>query len=163
MQIFFHYSELSSGAESEMSVGACVQFVIQSRQVYTKYSLSCTILDECNTLLASWSHPIVFGRMKWHGIVTDVCEDLYIRLLDISRQLACMKQGSREKYQPIQYCWVHISRLLGYLVSYMLFAYRYPTNLLQHPDRTAFALAALMLSCLGAATYIYCMYMHTVV
>ena len=66
-----------------------------------------------------------------------------------------MKLGRREKYQPIQYCWVHISRLLGYLVSYMQFAYRYPTNLLQHPDRTAFALAALMLSCLGAATYIY--------
>ena len=66
-----------------------------------------------------------------------------------------MKLGSREKYQPIQYCWVHISRLLGYLVSYMPFAYRYPTNLLQHPDRTAFTLAALMLSCLGAATYIY--------
>ena len=66
-----------------------------------------------------------------------------------------MKLGSREKYQPIQYCWVHISRLLGYLVSYMPFAYRYPTNLLQHPDRTAFALAALMLPCLGAVTYIY--------
>ena len=80
----------------------------------------------------------------------------YIYLLDISRQLACMKLGSREKYQPIQYCWVHTSRLLGYLVSYMPFAYRYLTNLLQHPDRTAFTLAALMLPCLGlgAATYI---------
>ena len=66
--------------------------------------------------------------------------------MDISRQLACMKLGSRVKYQPIQYCWVHISRLLGYLVSYMPFAYRYPTNLLQHADRTAFTLAALMLS-----------------
>ena len=65
-----------------------------------------------------------------------------------------MKLGSREKYQPIQYCWVHISRLLGYLASYMPFAYRYPTNLLQCTDRTAFALA-LMLPCLGAATYIY--------
>ena len=74
--------------------------------------------------------------------------DIYIYLLDISRQLACMKLGSREKYQPIRYCWVHISRLLGYLVSYMPFAYRYPTNLLQRTDRTAFALAALMLSCL---------------
>ena len=28
----------------------------------------------------------------------------YIYLLDISRQLACMKLGRREKYQPIQYC-----------------------------------------------------------
>ena len=65
-----------------------------------------------------------------------------------------MKLGSREKYQPIQYCWVHTSRLLGYLASYMPFAYRYPTNLLQHPDRTAFALAVLMLPCLGAATYV---------
>ena len=46
---------------------------------------------------------------------------IYINLLDISRQLACMKLGSREKYQPIQYCWVHINRLLGYLVSYMPF------------------------------------------
>ena len=63
-----------------------------------------------------------------------------------------MKLGSREKYQPIQYCWVHISRLLGYLVSYMPFAYRYPTDLLQRADRTAFALAALMLSCLHAVT-----------
>ena len=63
-----------------------------------------------------------------------------------------MKLGSREKYQPIQYCWVHISRLLGYLVSYMPFAYRYPTNMLQHPDRTAFALAVLMLSCLRTLT-----------
>ena len=67
--------------------------------------------------------------------------------MDISRQLACMKLGSREKYQPIQYCWVHISRLL---VSYMPFAYRYP----KHTDRTAFMLAALMLSCLRAVTII---------
>ena len=51
-----------------------------------------------------------------------VCTYVAIYLLDISRQLACMKLGSREKYQPIQYCWVHISRLLGYLVSYMPFA-----------------------------------------
>ena len=36
---------------------------------------------------------------------------------------------------------------------YMPFAYRYPTNILQYPDRTAFALAALMLSSLGTATY----------
>ena len=35
----------------------------------------------------------------------------------------------------------------------MPFAYRYPTNILQYPDRTAFALAALMLSSLGTATY----------
>ena len=27
-----------------------------------------------------------------------------------------MKLGSREIYQPIQYCWVHTCRLLGYLV-----------------------------------------------
>ena len=79
----------------------------------------------------------------------------YMYLLDISRQLACMKLGSREKYQPIQYCWVHTSRLLGYLVSYMPFAYRYPTNLLQRTDRTAFTLAGLMLSCLCAVTNIY--------
>ena len=34
-------------------------------------------------------------------------------LLDISRQLACMKLGRREKYQPIQYCW---AGCLGYPV-----------------------------------------------
>ena len=66
-----------------------------------------------------------------------------------------MKLGSREKYQPIQYCWVHISRLLGYLASYMPFAYRYPTNLLQRTDRTAFTLASLMLSCLHTVIIIY--------
>ena len=43
-----------------------------------------------------------------------MCE--YIYLLDISKQLAYMKLGSRGKYQPMQYCWVHTSRLLGYLV-----------------------------------------------
>ena len=37
--------------------------------------------------------------------------------------------------------------------SYMPFAYRYPTNILQYPDRTAFTLAALMLPSLGTATY----------
>ena len=37
-------------------------------------------------------------------------------LLDISRQLACMKLGSRGKHQPMQYCWVHTSQLLGYLI-----------------------------------------------
>ena len=37
LQIFFHYSELSPGAESEMAGGACVEFVIQSRQVLHTY------------------------------------------------------------------------------------------------------------------------------
>ena len=41
---------------------------------------------------------------------------LHVYLLDISRQLACTKLGSRGKYRPMQYCWVHTSRLLGYLV-----------------------------------------------
>ena len=36
-----------------------------------------------------------------------------VHLLDISRQLACMKLGRREKYQPIQYCW---AGCLGYPV-----------------------------------------------
>ena len=44
--------------------------------------------------------------------VGDVC----LCLLDISRQLACMKLGSRGKYQPMHYCWIHTSWLLGYLV-----------------------------------------------
>ena len=74
-----------------------------------------------------------------------------------------MKLGSREKYQPIQYCWVHINRLLGYLASYMPFAYRYPTNLLQRTDRTVFVLAALMLSCLHAVTIVYCISASTVI
>ena len=38
---------------------------------------------------------------------------LHVHLLDISRQLACMKLGRREKYQPIQYCW---AGCLGYPV-----------------------------------------------
>ena len=38
---------------------------------------------------------------------------LYIHLLDISRQLACMKLGRRETYQPMQYCW---AGCLGYPV-----------------------------------------------
>ena len=38
---------------------------------------------------------------------------MYIYLLDISRQLACMNLGRREKYQPIQYCWADC---LGYPV-----------------------------------------------
>jgi len=33
--------------------------------------------------------------------------------MDISRQLACMELGRREKYQPIQYCW---AGCLGYPV-----------------------------------------------
>ena len=41
-------------------------------------------------------------------------------------------------------------------IPYMPFAYRYPTNLLQYPDRTALARAALMLPSLGTATYTCC-------
>ena len=40
-------------------------------------------------------------------------KQLHVYLLDISRQLACMKLGRREKYQPIQYCW---AGCLGYPV-----------------------------------------------
>ena len=45
----------------------------------------------------------------WIGISTHQ----YMYLLDVSRQLACMKLGRREKYQPIQYCW---ASCLGYPV-----------------------------------------------
>ena len=74
-----------------------------------------------------------------------------------SRQLACMKLGSREIYQPIQYCWVHTCRLLGYLVH----TCHLPRDIQQvscsTPDRTAFAHAALTLPCLG-----YCnLYIHS--
>ena len=34
LQIFFHYSELASGTESDIVIGACVEFVIQNRQVH---------------------------------------------------------------------------------------------------------------------------------
>ena len=51
-------------------------------------------------LLLSNFQQIVAVRSHWH-------------LLDISRQLACMKLGRREKYQPIQYCW---AGCLGYPV-----------------------------------------------
>ena len=49
--------------------------------------------------------------------------------------------GTRELYQPIQYCWVHTCPLPS---SYMSFTNKY---MLQYPDRTAFALH------LGTATY----------
>ena len=39
-QIFFHYSELSPGAESEMMLGASVEFIIQNRQVH--FFSNCT-------------------------------------------------------------------------------------------------------------------------
>ena len=88
-------------------------------------------------------------------------------LLDISRQLACTKLGSRGKYQPVQYCWVHTSRLLGYLVH----TCRLPIDIQQIYCSTQtgqhsrlqrsccpvwvlqLTLAALMLSSLGTATY----------
>ena len=62
-----------------------------------------------------------------------VCHTLYIVhiciyiVYNIPRQLTCMKlyTGTRELYQPIQSCHVIC---------------RYPTNLLQYPDRTAFTL-----------------------
>ena len=50
-----------------------------------------------------------------YGFIT-LLSSLHECLLDISRQLACIKLGSRGKYHPMQYCWVHTSRLLGYLV-----------------------------------------------
>ena len=54
-----------------------------------------------------------------------------------------MKLGSRGKisaYAVLLGSYKPVARLPS---SYMPFAYRYPTNILQHPDRTAFALAAL--------------------
>ncbi len=33
VQIFFHYSELSKNAESELEIGSSVEFIIQNRQV----------------------------------------------------------------------------------------------------------------------------------
>ena len=60
-----------------------------------------------------------------------------------------MKLGRREKISAYT---VLLGRLPRLPSSYMPFAYRYPTNLLQCPDRTAFVL---MLSCLGTAIYMY--------
>ena len=76
-------------------------------------------------------------------------------MLDISRQLACMKLGSRGKYQPMQYLLGSYKPVARLPSSYIPVAYRYPTNILQYPDWTAFALAALMLPSLGTATYTY--------
>ena len=77
-----------------------------------------------------------------------------------------MKLGRREKISAYTVLLGQLPRLPS---SYMPFAYRYPTNLLQCPDRTAFVPAALMLSCLGTVTYIYStsyvrtyMYLHSV-
>ena len=83
---------------------------------------------------------------------------VHIPLLGISRQLACMKLGSREIYQPIQYCWVHTCRLLGYLVH----TCHLPIDIQQvscsTPDRTAFAL----LRCMGYCNlYTYAQYYST--
>ena len=33
LQIFFHYSELSKNAESELEIGSSVEFTVQNRQV----------------------------------------------------------------------------------------------------------------------------------
>ena len=54
----------------------------------------------------SWTGLLPTGEYSVHVHV-------HVYLLDISRQLACMKLGRREKYQPIQYCW---AGCLGYPV-----------------------------------------------
>ena len=62
-----------------------------------------------------------------------------------------MKLGTRGNYyQSMQGSYKPVARLPS---SYMPFAYRYPTNILQYPDWTAFTCAALMLSSQGTATY----------
>ena len=68
-------------------------------------------------------------------IIHLVClpEPLYTCLLDIPRQTTCMKLGIGELCQPI---------------------HRLPRDIPPiYPDRTAFSLAGLMLSCLDTATY----------
>ena len=58
---------------------------------------------------------------------------MYRYLLDISTQLACMRLGSRDIYQPITVLigsYMPVARLPS---SYMPFAYRYPTSQLQYP------------------------------
>ena len=70
---------------------------------------------------AAYTRPVY---AQWRISVTafrrstriDFSSYVQFALLDISRQLACMKLGSRGKHQPMQYCWVHTSQLLGYLV-----------------------------------------------
>ena len=106
------------------------------------------------------------GIMSAASIGCSTQTEQHSRLLDISRQLACMKLGSRGKYQPMQYCWVHTSWLLGYLVhtchlpidiQQILYC---STQTGQHSclQRSCCPvwvlqpiLAALMLSCLGSA------------
>ena len=61
----------------------------------------------CRLLLMSYLHHWTC-TLRMH-----IRTYMYMYLLDISRQLACMKLGRREKYQPIQYCW---AGCLGYPV-----------------------------------------------
>ena len=79
---------------------------------------------------------------------------MYYTSLDIPRQPTCIKLGIRELYQPIQSCRVACLVICNKFVQY--------------PDRTAFAIAGLMLSCLGTAAYkyivkcVYCQYHYNV-
>ena len=94
-----------------------------------------------------------------------ICTQQHAYLLDIPWQPTCMKLGTGGLYQPT--CCKQ--------GSYMSFAQGYPTNLLQYPDRTAFAMTAFAITARAHAvlpgycniiirTYTYCCtggYIHT--
>ena len=79
-------------------------------------------------------------------------------LLDISRQLACMKLGSRRKYQPVHYWWVHTSRLLGYLVHTCHFPDIQQIYCSTQTGQHSRLKRSIMLSSLGTATCMYTCY-----
>ena len=81
----------------------------------------------------------------------------YMYLLDISRQLACMKLGRREKYQPIQYCW---AGCLGYPVHTCHLPIDIQQIYCSAQTGQHLCLRHFMLSCLGTATYMCTYYIH---
>ena len=85
--------------------GLEMYIVVAARSLHSMIAASIC----CNTLI---------GMHELHAVGTlHTCLLLsnfqQMHLLDISRQLACVKLGRREKYQPIQCCW---AGCLGYPV-----------------------------------------------
>ena len=54
-QIFFHYSELSSGMEADITVGSAVEFIVQNRQVQPK---TMCIYCYMRMISSSFPHPL---------------------------------------------------------------------------------------------------------
>ena len=105
---------------------------------------SCTSIafftDSCLSLSRQYEASIELIDVNQSSCNTETAQ--HSCLLDISRQL---KLGSRGNISLCSNCWVHTSQLLGYLVHTCHLAI---ANILQYPNRTAFALQGIR------ATYI---------